>query len=210
MPKVGKIRTIIPGHTVRDYSLYYSQKQKFYITDIPEDFTKLSEFIDQSYETEQLLRDNLERCIRIAKEKLLCQRKVIAFRVAASHHLRLNPSGENAYSGTLPGISDKIAGFNTHGIPRCAFGVEYLVLYEYNDGVKIEYRQVNADGSLGYSLRVDQREYTIIDYTADREAFFLSIYDNMAGIVLKLSQFFFSRDLEAVLHGIDNKQLSIG
>lgn len=207
MPKVGKIKVVIPGHLGREYSLYYSQKTKFYITEIPADFINLTDFITERYETEASLKDNLMRCVRLAKEKLLTERKVIVFNIAASTHLTCVKEGEGHYSGQLPGISERISKMS-FGPPLCTFGVEYYIYTEFNDGVQKAYHQINPDGSAGQSRRVTDN-FTVIDWSEQREAFFESIYQNMAETLQKLSAFFFTDHITSVLDAIDHKQLKL-
>lgn len=206
MAKVGKITVHIPGHERADYSLYYSQKNNFHIRGIPDDFKKLTEFMPDGYETEAVLRETLRCAIETAKEKLKSKRKVIIFIISASAELGMNKTGPGQFQGYKKGISDSI-GFTGYGSNGAVLSVEYQTLFEISDGVKKEYYKINDNDSIGFRANFSSHQSTIIDWTQEREDFFRSIYKSMSGLLLKLSGFFFSRDIDTVLKAIDSKQL---
>lgn len=207
MPKVGKITVQIPGRERKDYDLYYSQKDRFCIKGIPDDFIMLTGFRPEGYTTEAILWETLHVAIQTAREKLKSQRKVIVFKIAAATHLRMVKVGDGEYQGYRLGISKDIDEM-PFGVPMCSMGLEYHIYIEVNDGIKKEYHTITGSDSFGRINGISSL-FTIIDWTQEREDFFESIYESMSGLLRKLSTFFFSRDLETVLKAIDSKQLTL-
>jgi len=200
MPKVGKITIRFhKDEQLREFDLHYSQKEKFHIKNVPHEFVRLTEFISSGYATEEGLRDRLHECVHDYQEKLKTERDVILYKICASTHLTSNITGEGNYSGQKKGVSKRISGMG-YGVPVCSFGVEYKKCKEIDEGGK-KYFPYKEDGTLGYEMRVE-KSWSVIDWTPERESFFLSMYDNMENMIQKIS-LFFGDDDERVLSLID-------
>lgn len=206
MPEVGKIMVRFrKDENPREFKLYYSQKEKFYIKNVPADFVRLTEFVSSHHSTEDGIRNHLNECIKIFQEKLKTERDVILYRISASAYLTMNEIDENHYSGQKRGVSKRISDLGGSS-PKCCFGIEYKKCKEIDEGGK-KYYPYKQSGTLGFEMRVE-KSWSVIEWTPEREAFFEGLYKSMENLVEKISVFF-SDDDEKVLTLIDSAGGSI-
>ena len=201
MPKVGNIRVSFrKDENPHFFDLFYNQKNKFHIKNVPQHFQKLTEFVSEGYSTEESLKDTLNKCVIEYREKLKTERDVILYKISASSELRMNKVGEGHYSGIKKGISTKISDIGGGG-PDCSIGFDYKKCKEIDEGGK-KYYPYKDDGTLGYEMRVE-KSWNIIEWTSEREDFFAGLYKSMGTMLEKISEFF-SNDDEKVLERIDS------
>lgn len=201
MPKVGKIEVRFrDDEKIQQFDLWYSQKEKFFIKGLPQQFLKLLDFCSFGYPTEEALKNDLRDAVKKYKELLKIERKVILYRIAATAELTSNKTGEGTYSGNKREISNKFSSMG-FGVPNCSLGIEYVIAKEVDEGGK-KYFPYREDGSLSYDMKIAKNVWGIIDWTPEREQFFQSIYGAMQELVIKLSSIFLEDD-EKVAQLID-------
>jgi hypothetical protein len=208
MPKIGKVQANFTGQT-EVFELWYSQKEKFNVKGLPKKFLELmrEEFLPFGFETERLLTDTLFHAVNKYKELIKKERKVILYKIEASTMLTMNkepfrPGVGECYSGIKKGISKRIRTTN-FGSAEAAIGLEYIIAIEIDNGNK-KYHPIAEDGSVGYAMNSHGRiEYDVMEWSEQREAFFVALYESMQKLVFGISAFFSGNDIDLV-NKIDN------
>lgn len=193
MAKIGNIEFRIGTKYPVPYQLYYTQKWKFEIRGIPEEFFDLTGCSNAGYQTEAELKKAIWEAIpkfHKLKEK---QRLVIGYKAYATSELTMNKVREGSYSGYREGVSKKIKSFNGFGAPKCAVGIKYFVCMEIFNGKENEYFRVGEDHKVNHShpmhfTAIDGVQF--IDYTEGAIQFFEGITEAMKGMVTQMSTFF--------------------
>lgn len=190
MPKVGKINVTYNSEDKPEvFDIYYNAKERFHVKGLSHDFLKLIEFRDFGYDKEQDLRDTMFWACKKYRELKTAQRKVIIFWLAAGSIFTMNHLGDEHYSGKKKGISEKIGSLG-HGIPQASVGIEYWICTETTEGADKKYHRLKDDGSIRYAIDEGKlRSATIMEWSAEREAFFLGMYNRMQDMVYSLSKF---------------------
>ncbi len=199
--KVGNIKVRIrQDEPEQSYALHYTQKDKFAVKGLPIEFLRLSGFEPSYFPTENQLITDLQEAIRKYNALKKTERKVIMFKVVASALLRMNKINQGHYEGLKRGVSENIGNLQVSNGAGIEIG--FKVAIEVDQGKK-EYFELDDDGLPSkYQMRFSNNEWTIIDYSLEREQFFNSITDSLQEMVYKLSQFF-GGDNESVANLID-------
>lgn len=212
MPKVSKIKLYLESGWGEDYEVHYNAKNapKFSIKGLPEDFTKVTGIYPYGFATEAELDSNINKAVSEYKRLKKTERKVIVYKASATGELtmhRENGRYEGHYTGSLPGISKKFDSFG-HGAETASFGISYHIMIEVDHVNKRQYHPIKNDGSLGFARNLQTKEQ-VMDWSEEREAFFISIYSSMSEMVLKMSQFI-DQEPEEIALLIQNKQKLLG
>lgn len=189
MPKVGTLDYTINTEYPQSYELWYSQKKKFEIKGVDEEFFNLTGILPYFHNTEQELHTAILCAITVYREKKKAQRLVIGYLCQTSNVLRMNEEKRGRYQGTLPGVSSKIGDLEWN-VPYCSIGITYNVYLEIADGHKNTYYEVDDNmKAKAVAFRPDS-QYQFIDYSEERYQFFENIKSGMQGMVQKMSMFF--------------------
>ncbi len=205
MPKVGKVPAVFDKDKYYNtIDLYYNQKEKFHVKDLPEDFCKITDFVPSRWATEEQISGALRMAIIKYNEAKTAQRKVIVYEIKSSSMLRLNKTGDRhgSYSGTKPGISP-IIGSSQYNTLDATVEFEYQIMLEINQG-GLRYYKYELNGDIGFEVtHVSQSTHKqIVEWTAERELFFESINTSLSTLLQRFSSFF-SGDKDQVLLKID-------
>lgn len=207
MPKVSKIRLKYDRYYGRDHDIYYSSKDGFSVKGLPEDFQTLTSCRLLGYNTEGELSNALHAACHKYREAKTQSRKIIAYKCIASCELRMIKTGYGSYSGLLPNVSPKIA---DTGYDSCLaqFGIDFLVLKVVDDGVRKSYYRIDSStGEVINELRESLNDYQEMEYTEEREQFFLNLVESMKKMVVAASTFFGADSEQAVLFIEQNQKL---
>jgi len=191
MAKIGNIEFTIGSKYPKSYPLYYTQKYKFEIRGVDEEFFHLTKTSNMGYSTEQDLKLAMYEAIPIYHKLKEEQRLVILYRCSASTALRMNKTGRGSYTGLLPEVSRKITSIN--GAPYCTVGIDYEVYMEIFNGKDFEYYEVGEDMEVVSSHKETWNRvsgFSIMEYTPENLEFFNNIKSSMQEMVRKLSTFF--------------------
>ncbi|NBC24677.1 MAG: hypothetical protein GVX78_03580 [Bacteroidetes bacterium] len=209
MPRVGKVNLRYKEKHGTEHTIWYTQKKKFEIRDLPDEIISMTDFYPSRYATEEALIKDARAACRKYRELIKTRRRVILYKCNASAALRMNKVGHGHYSGTLKGVSKKIRDFNSHSMPLASIGIEWKVCDVVDDGASQEYFEV-TDIDTGevsqFSFR-KAREYQVMEFTQERYEFFQGILKAMQGMVRDLSNFFGADPEKAALMIENNQQL---
>lgn len=208
MPKVGKIRLKYDDDFGKEHDIYYTSKELFTVKGLPNDFHSLSNFNQFGYATEDALAKALYGACHRYREAKTNTKVVILYKCQASSELKMNKVGEGHYQGLLPGVSVKIESAKYDSC-LAQFGVDFLVLKVVDDGVKKEYFRVDA---VTKEVKCEYRnssvyQYQEMDYTEEREQFFLNLVESMKKMVVAASTFFGAGPEQAALFIEQNQKL---
>lgn len=205
MPRVSKVDLKYDSKYGKTHDIWYTQKKKFEIRDLPSELLKLTDFHPSHYATEKsLVKDARKACIKY-RELKTTERKVILYRCNASSHLTMNcvKHGRH-YNGMLPGVSENIKGFNhSSGIPLSTIGITYKICKVVDDGADPEYYKLDHETGEIHGSKFKPNGYQEIEYTEERHQFFINIVESMKKMVKEMSRFF-DADPEKAIKLIEN------
>lgn len=185
MPKVSSFYVEIDNEPMK-FDIHYNQKKRFHVTSFPDRVLTLSahenSVATEGFDTEKLLVDHFREIVNIYHEKIASSKKVIAYKLYGSSEIVMNKVGDHSFSGFRNGISKRV---DTDG-SGYSIGFDYIVLLETTKNGK-RYNEVNMDGSIGYDRDyIRHNEWTIIDWTAEREQAFVMLADGMYSLMVKI------------------------
>lgn len=207
MPRIGNINLIYEGDGYKTHEIFYKQGQGFLIKGISKEFEGLTGFKTYGWETERALTEAVKAACRKFRELKTTSKRVILYKCAASAELRMNKVSEGSYTGNLAGVSDKIAdtGF---GDDLASFSMDYMLAQVVNDGTDKKYFEINSVTKEPKEWELKHRDisdYQEMDYTEEREQFFLNIVESMKKMVVSAS-LFFGAEPERAIKFIENKE----
>lgn len=203
MPKVGKIRLRYQGDSSVEHELHYSQKELFSIKGLSAEFLALTNFVTFGYSTENELTLAIHQAVNLYKELKTNSKLVILYKCVASPELRMNKTGETSYCGTLPGVSGNIKDAGC-GTIKAAFGIDFFVAQLVSDGVTKKFYPYNStEKTIGSHPKSNVSDYQQMDYSEEREQFFINIIESMKKMVVSVSVFF-DADPEQAINIISN------
>lgn len=179
MPKVSSIRFEIQGKSI-DFAIHYKKSEKFFIKDFPDEVLVIAEDFKRQgkkFETENELITYYSTLIVKFHEIISRTRKVIAYHLSA-------PDAFKDLTGLTKEIIDKI-GYVGRDKNTFGFTIEYDILFEQTDNGK-SFFNVNEDNTIGSKANFATHLSTIIDYTPERELFFINLNKRMQDIFLKV------------------------
>lgn len=191
MPRVSKVKLKYDSKYGKEHVIWYTQKNKFEIRDLPDELQRMTDFHPSHYATEEKLKKDAHAACRKYKELKKTERKVILYKCEASTHLLMNKVKDGHYSGTLQGVSKKIRNMNGHP-PLATVGITYKICRVVDDGADPTYYVLGEDSEemiSGFPFK-KSRHYQEIEYTEERHQFFIEIVESMKELVRKLSAFF--------------------
>lgn len=198
MPKVGKVTANFTGET-EFFELWYDSRLMFHIKGLPQNFLEIVKdtFIARSFETEDKIRTALIYAVRDWKEATKDQKKVIAYKITASADLCMNKmeGHRGGFSGRREGISKRIKNADI-GSEHNQLAITYVIMMAVTKG-KTEYHPIYEDGTLGNAYTCTS-DYSMIEWTAEREMFFNNISDQMYRMLVRMSTFFNDDDADVV------------
>ncbi len=204
MPKVGNIKIQIrkdEPEVVLD--LWYSTNDQFFIKRVPSELIKLTGFNTEGYSTEALLKKHLSEAIELYNQLKITERKVLLFKISASTLLTMNKVSDGHFTGIKKGVSKNIKDLRvSDGAGIC---IEYKIAKEIDNGKKEYFEIENGDQLSSYAMGFNltsRSDWAIIDWTEEREQFFINLQNSMQEMVFKLSSFF-GGDIENVVRSID-------
>lgn len=193
MAKVGNVNFKIDTEYPVSYPLYYTQKYKFEIRGIDEEFFNLTGVGNTGYSTESELTSAIRAAIPKYHEQKKRERLVIAYRCRATSSLRMNEERPGSFLGKMEGVSNKIMGFESFSAPYCSIGIDYKIYMEIFNGTTNEYFRVDEDhkvNSVNNTHWTEIEGMTFIEYTEENFKFFENIKSGMQEMVKKMSMFF--------------------
>lgn len=210
MPRVSKVDLKYDSKWGKTHDIWYTQKAKFEIRDLPSELLSLTELRPTRYATEEALIKDAKAACRKYRELKKTERKVILYKCLASSHLTMNcVKFGSHYQGRLPGVSKKIRGFNSgNGIPLATVGISYMICKVIDDGADPEYYKINPEtGEIkGYKFK-NPRSYQEMEYTEERHQFFIQVTESMKRMVKEMSKFFGAEPEKAIKLIENNKKL---
>lgn len=204
MAKIGKDMFVIKNEN-RCVEIHYSQKTGFYYKGVPQEVYDLTNFGSKRYLDEGSLKQQLLCSLTEYHEKIRNCRKVISYHLYGSTQLILNKlEGTYAgYSGIKTGVSKQFDHKLDNNIENM-FGFTFNVLIEVT-GRTTEYYHVREDDFPGGPYRfASESKERIIDWTQEREQFFMDLREKLQQLIYGVSQFFDHPDLLQLIdsHGI--------
>ena len=129
------------------------------------------------------------------------------YKCVASTELRMNKVSDGSYQGLLPGVSREIDDIKSRNC-IAQFGIDFMVMSVVGDGVSREYYRVDSvTKEVKGRYSVSPREYQEMDYTEEREQFFLNLVESMKKMVVAASTFFGADPEQAALFIEQNQKL---
>lgn len=190
MAKIGKDIFVIKNESTC-VDIHYSQKSGFYYKGIPQEVYDLTSFGNKRYQDEGGLKQHLLSSLTEYHEKIRNCRKVISYHLYGSTQLILNKlEGACAgYCGIKTGVSKQFDHKLDNSIENM-FGFTFNILIEVT-GRTVEYYHVREDNSPGalYRFSNNSREM-IIDWTQEREQFFMDLQEKLQQLIYGVSEFF--------------------
>jgi len=214
MAKVSYIKLAIDTPDPKTYEVHYQGKSAnrktklpgFYVNGLPSDFCRITDIRSDGYDTEVALSDTMHRAVNIYREFHKNSKRVILFRCSASAELRMEKVKQGHYIGHRKGISHKIRGTD-YGADEATIGISYIIAEKIQDSAKTEYFRTDPANDYQINGRItSDLNYTVIDWTEEREAFFSSLYDSMRVLLDKMN-LFFGEDADKAALFIDNNPL---
>lgn len=191
MAKIGKTHTTVNNQfTVLE--VHYNQSRGFFHKGLPHEVYELTELGKTKHLSEKDLGIALYCALEEYHEKTKKQRKVILFELLGSSEL-INNKTESVngtmYSGTKNGVSDKFA--SSRGNGEYSFGFTHHILLETVAKNK-EYHCIDKDDNITrrYQRDMNERGINIIDWTPEREQFFLELKEQLFNLIVGVSTFF--------------------
>lgn len=207
MPKVGKIRLKYDSEFGKDHDIYYTSKEGFTVKGLPSDFHTLTDLKYYGYNSEGDLTSALLSACHKYRETKVNTKMVIMYKCVASTELRMNKVSDGSYQGLLPGVSREIDDIKSRDC-IAQFGIDFMVMSVVDDGVSREYYRVDSvTKEVKGRYSVSSREYQEMDYTEEREQFFLNLVESMKKMVVAASTFFGADPEQAALFIEQNQKL---
>lgn len=191
MPKIGNINLKYQGDAYITHEIHYRQGEGFSIKGFSDEFIGITGFNTYGYQTEHDLVNTVEAACRKYRELKTTAKWVILYKCEASSELRMNKIKEGEFHGLLQGVSNKIGNDTTLGGCLAAFGIDYIIAQVIDDGVKKKFYKIDKLTKKVSEWEVKTvKNYQEMDYTEEREQFFLNIIEKMKKIVVSASRFF--------------------
>lgn len=207
MPKVGKIRLRYDSEYGKEHDIYYTSKEGFTVKGLPSDFHTLTDLRYYGYNSEGDLTSALLSACHKYREAKVNTKMVIMYKCIASTELRMNKVSEGSYQGLLPGVSKKIEDIKSRNC-IAQFGIDFVVLSVVGDGVSREYYRVDSvSKEVKGRCSINPWEYQEMEYTEEREQFFLNLVESMKKMVVAASKFFGTDPEQAALFIEQNQKL---
>mgnify|MGYP003463643941 CR=1 FL=1 len=207
MPKVGKIKLKYDSEFGKDHDIYYTSKEGFTVKGLPSDFHTLTDLKYYGYNSEGDLTSALLSACHKYREAKVNTKMVIMYKCVASTELRMNKVSDGSYQGLLPGVSREIDDIKSRNC-IAQFGIDFMVMSVVGDGVSREYYRVDSvTKEVKGRYSVSPREYQEMDYTEEREQFFLNLVESMKKMVVAASTFFGADPEQAALFIEQNQKL---
>jgi len=207
MPKVGKIRLKYDSEYGKDHDIYYTSKEGFTVKGLPSDFHTLTDLRYYGYSSEGDLTSALLSACHKYREAKVNTKMIIMYKCVASTELRMNKVSEGSYQGLLPGVSGNIDDVKSRDC-LAQFGIDFTVMSVVSDGVSREYYRVDSvTKEIKGRYSINPREYQEMDYTEEREQFFLNLVESMKKMVVAASTFFGADPEQAALFIEQNQKL---
>lgn len=154
MPKVGKV-WLQTGQRSKEFEIYYSRSDGFYLKDFPKDWESLVNSVDsetenfkrrysQNHSTEKQLIDDATHIMRRYYEITATTKRVIFVNQGYGSAIRLEKTGFGSYYGINPRVG-KVDGFNLD--LDYAVGFSWFVA-EVTEGTHSKYVQIELDENI--------------------------------------------------------------
>ena len=204
MPKIGKDHVTIRGKQV-ELEVHFSRKTKFHYNGLPEEIYHMTSLGIETYDTETALKQALRSALEIYHEKIKRTRKMIFYTLECSRELFFKQD-ETCVANTIP--RDKVnRKFRPDLSSRFGVGFDFLILLEVS-AVKTEYYRLNEDGTPGYRMHhIKSTDATLIEWTPERERFFLNMVAQLQRLIYGVSSFFDAPDLQERIETLGSKLL---
>lgn len=190
MPKIGtKIEKIKEQHV--ELIIWYTRELGFFYKGLPSDFINVTEFRNAGYESENALLRAFREALNAYHEQMKKTKKIIRYSLRGSTEMIMNKVREGGYSGIKDSVSKK---FSTTEGGGYVFGFDYSILMETSGTDRKRYYLLREDGSVGHEIQI-MGGINTVDWTPEREQFFVDMVANLQRLVDGVSSFFDQPDM---------------
>jgi hypothetical protein len=203
MPKVSNHTFKIDGEFIK-FDIHYTKTDQFHIKDFPKKVLVCSSGVYATGKsTEDALISGLQAAVNTYHELTSKSKRVILIKFNCSHECYMNKTGEGSYQGYQQWFPKELRNKISDGrFNGSGFSISHQNMLQVTHG-GIEYWDVDKNWSPRYKSRINDDTGILMDWTQDREDFFIEMGKSCEEMVKNL--LLFLADKERMQLMIDNK-----